>query len=128
MYVRFVVLSADEDSQRLEGLFQAAFKLRREGALVEYEEEWFREIWLWFNEHLKEPDRFSRSDRPGAAPKAVGWFKDSAAEHLRRMRDLAALLEHHGVPTRMLRTDRPGYVVYEDDYQVAAVPFADTGA
>jgi hypothetical protein len=39
---------------------------------------------------------------------------------------LAVLLEHHGIATKKIRTDRPGYVVYEDAFQVAAVPFNDT--
>jgi hypothetical protein len=33
------------------------------------------------------------------------------------------MLERCGILTEMLRTDKPGYVVYEDKYQVAAVPF-----
>jgi hypothetical protein len=41
---------------------------------------------------------------------------------------MAALLERCGIPTEMLRTWRPGYVVYEDAYQVVAVPFRDTRA
>jgi hypothetical protein len=41
---------------------------------------------------------------------------------------LAAVLEQHGVSVEMLRTSKPGYVVYEDRYQVVAVPFRDTGA
>jgi len=30
------------------------------------------------------------------------------------------------VPTFVVRTKRPGFVVYQDDIQVAAVPFRDT--
>jgi hypothetical protein len=41
------------------------------------------------------------------------------------MRELAALLETSGVHTRMITTRRPGYIVYEDSHQVAAVPFRD---
>lgn len=36
---------------------------------------------------------------------------------------MAAILEEYGVPTRTLTTERPGYVVYEDDFQVVAEPF-----
>ncbi|MFY7916503.1 MAG: hypothetical protein ACOVPA_17750, partial [Rubrivivax sp.] len=56
------------------------------------------------------------------------WFKDTAAEHIRQMRLLADILERHGIQVDMLRTRRPGYVVYEDDHQVAAEPYSDTGA
>ena len=65
----------------------------------------------------------SRSRRRYAQPKAVCWFKPTAHEHIARIRELQALLEICGVGTKMLRTNRPGYAVYEDEYQVAAEPF-----
>lgn len=42
------------------------------------------------------------------------------------MREMVLLLEHHDVPIRMVKTTRPGYVVYEDEFQIVAVPFADS--
>jgi hypothetical protein len=57
---------------------------------------------------------------------AISWFKDTAHEHLARVRELVVILEHHGVPVRMLKADRVGYVVYEDEFQIVAQPFADT--
>jgi hypothetical protein len=32
------------------------------------------------------------------------------------------------VAVEMITTERPGFLVYEDEYQVVAEPFADTGA
>jgi hypothetical protein len=34
------------------------------------------------------------------------------------------MLENHGVSVQMLKTERVGYVVYEDEYQIVAEPFA----
>lgn len=42
------------------------------------------------------------------------------------MREIAAILEAHGVITEMIRTERPGYIVYQDEYQIVAEPFMDT--
>ncbi len=42
------------------------------------------------------------------------------------MRAFAEILERHGMAVRMIHTDRPGYVLYEDEFQIAAYPFADT--
>jgi len=39
---------------------------------------------------------------------------------------MVALLKRHDVPVRMIKSDRPGYVVYEDGFQIVAVPFADS--
>ena len=49
-------------------------------------------------------------------------------QHIDRgwIRGLVAILQNHGIPVRMLKADRVGYVVYEDEYQVVAEPFADT--
>ncbi len=35
------------------------------------------------------------------------------------------MLESHGVPVRRLWTRHPGYIVYEDAFQVVTVPFRD---
>lgn len=35
------------------------------------------------------------------------------------------MVEQAGVYVRVLRTRRPGYIVYDDEYQVVAEPFAD---
>jgi len=35
------------------------------------------------------------------------------------------ILEQHNVYVRVLKTDRPGYIVYEDEHQVVAEPFAN---
>jgi hypothetical protein len=39
---------------------------------------------------------------------------------------LVVIPEHHGISVRMLKADRVGYIVYEDDFQIVAEPFADT--
>jgi hypothetical protein len=123
MFIRFVVTHRHSRSGYQQGVFSALYQLEREGKLEDYEQEWFHGIEKWFDTHLKRPDRFSRSSRPDAAAKAVSWFKATAREHVTRMRELASLLEHKDVFVEELRTEKPGYVVYEDDTQVAAVPF-----
>jgi hypothetical protein len=127
-YVRFVVLVKDEDSQRLRGVFQAAYDLRDSKRLADEEQQSLVTALKWFSQNLSIPTRFSRSTRPHRHSNAISWYKDHAAEHIARMRQLVAVLERHDVRTQMLVTDRPGYVVYEDDYQIAAVPFRETVA
>jgi len=58
----------------------------------------------------------------------LSWLKDSARVHVEKVRRIANMLAAHGVPIETITTDRPGYVVYEDDYQIVAEPFSDTGA
>lgn len=123
MYVRFVVEEIDPNSGVARGIVQAAYQLWRSGALSAAEEAWWAEIRTWLNVDLAAPDRLARSRRPGANWCAISWFKASATGHIARARELASLLAQHNIASRMLTTERPGYVVYEDEYQVAAEPF-----
>lgn len=124
-FVRFVTGRLHKDSQFEEGIFVAAFRLRREGRLADYEEDLLRELFRWFHERLEKPAGLSRSTRPRRKRKAVSWLKSSAKEHLGRIREMAAILENHGMVVRMIKTERPGYIVYGDEFQITAEPFAD---
>jgi hypothetical protein len=55
----------------------------------------------------------------------VCWFKSSATQHIGRIHEMVYILEQHNVYVRVLKTDRPGYIVYEDEHQVVAEPFAN---
>ena len=124
MFVRFVVTERHATSLQQRGVFSALYQLQRDDQLAGHEKAWFAEAETWFNDHLEPPDRFQLSKRPGAPHAAITWLKASAVEHVRRMRDLVALLQHKDTQVEELTTDRPGYIVYEDEHQVAAVPFA----
>lgn len=123
MFVRFAISEKDEDSLQGRGIFTAIYQLKHQGELEPHELIWFTEIEKWFSRNLRGPSRLSRSRRPHSPNRAICWLKMTAVEHVSRMRELAAILEYKGVPVQELRTERPGYVVYEDEYQVAATPF-----
>ena len=126
MFVRFVIQRNDQDSGRRQGLFQAMTDLEDAGLLAAHEQEQYDEIYEWFRKHLRKPRSFTRSTKPHAKKVALSWFKDGAAEHIRNMRAIVAILDAHGIQVEVLSTERPGYVVYEDTYQVAAEPFSET--
>ena len=123
MYFRFVVAERHPVSQEPIGLFSRAWELEESGALAPWQTKWWRDTAAWFARSLPEPERAARSRRPNAPNRAVFWFKATAREHLTRMREVAALLEQHDIRTEILQTERPGYIVYEDEFQVAAEPF-----
>ena len=84
------------------------------------------EIYNWFKKNLSVPHVQSSSSNHYAKPKAISWFKDSAKDHIEKMRQYAQILESHDYPIKQLLTDRPGKVLYEDEFQIAAIPFGDT--
>jgi hypothetical protein len=130
LFLRFVVSDIDKDSERESGVFQAIHKLDTEGRLQDSERESYTELAAWFDANLKKPARFTASKPPfyRKRNRAISWFKDTAGEHVARAWQMAAMLERHGVPVRLKKAARVGYVVYEDEFQVVAEPFANTRA
>jgi hypothetical protein len=116
MYVRFVVRSDKDRPCSLTGVITEARILRDRGVLEPHEQEWLEQIFEWYNDHLPCPPfsqkRWSKN--------AISWFKDGAGDLIKRIWDVVALLKEHGVPVRILRTDKPGMILYEDEFQVVA--------
>ena len=128
MYLRFVIAEINRASECELGIFQAAYNLRDDGKLHSYEESHLDELRQWFDIYLKEPTRFTTANPPFYRKKnrAISWFKASAKEHIARIRKMVAILENHGITVQMIKTERVGYVVYEDEHQVVAEPYSDT--
>ena len=128
MFLRFVTSDLDEESHQELGVFHAAGNLRDSGLLSEHDEEILQEIRDWFSDNLEKPARFTNAKLPHYRKRknGISWFKASAQEHIGKIREIIAILENYDVSVCMIKTDRPGYVVYEDQFQVVAVPFADS--
>lgn len=126
MLLRFVVSVVDPGSGRRRGVLHAAARLRESDQVSATDRQHLRDLADWFEEHLERPTTFAISSRPHAKAQALSWFKHTAVRHIARMREFAQILGTYGVVVEVIRTRRPGYVVFEDEYQVTAYPFADT--
>jgi hypothetical protein len=120
MFVRFVVGADAENASWLTGVITEARILRDDGELFRYESELLREVFDWLNEHLPCPP-FQAKLRSGEwTADAVSWFRADAKGPLGRIWDIVAILREHGVPVRLVTTDKPGKIVYSDQYQIVA--------
>jgi hypothetical protein len=117
-YIRFIVRSDHPSRTRCTGVVASLRILGEEGRLPEYHREYSLEIFERLNEGLPCPP-FEGSGWPSDS---VSWFKDTAPaqEWISCFRDIVAILEDSDVDVGMLTTDRPGIIVYEDDFQVVA--------
>jgi hypothetical protein len=127
MYLRFVVAQIHDDTQRELGVFHALKYLRDAGKLLEHEEVEHDAFRDWFGENLEKPTRFTAAKPPyyRKQSKAISWFKDTAHQHIARIRSVLTILENHGITVRTLTTERVGYIVYEDEFQIVAEPFTE---
>jgi hypothetical protein len=126
MLLRFVLPRSHPDTGVEEGVFGAAYDLR-EGTLISIlDRQSLENLLAWFGTNLATPQRFNTSRSKGYYRRksaGISWLKPTAAEHIAKMRALVAILEKNGYLVSQITTDRPGYVVFEDDHQVVAEPF-----
>ena len=130
MYFRLVTSTTDADSQRRLGVFHPAYDLYRalrDRSPDHHDVQALKELLVWFEENLDTPSRL-RSRRCGQTKTAICWFKDSAKGHIQRLFEVRRILQDNGITSEIVNTDRPGVVLYEDAYQIAAIPFADSDA
>jgi hypothetical protein len=127
--VRFVVSQTHAESGVQGGLVAAAYALRDAEDVSQEHRQALSELLLWFEKHLPAPNRFNRTSSKGyyrRNQKGIAWFRDTAENHISRMHELKRIAEANGHCVALIREDRVGYIVYEDDVQVIAEPFADT--
>ena len=120
MYVRVATIQKYATSHQNAGVFQRAYDLYHSGDLDPSDASRLESILLWFERNLPLPDRSKLH------PRAIFWFKPGAGKTARRVWDLAARVKEHGPAVEIVKTRRPGFILYEDDHQVAAIPFRDT--
>ena len=119
------------DTGVADGLFGVAYAVRDSEETSTSDRESLTEQLAWFLQNLPIPKRFNRSSSKGyyrRRTKGIAWFRDDAQEHISRMHVIKRIVEANGHAVHLVREDRIGYVVYEDDVQVIAEPFADTRA
>ena len=123
MFIRFVSGEIDECSHVLAGLFSAAYRLRTDHDVPDYDLDALNEVRAWFNVHLWSPFDFLPYSE--AYDRAVCWFKPTAREHLARAWELVSILERNDMFIWIVKSQQTGYVYYEDEAQVFAEPYRD---
>ena len=113
-YVRLSVPAWHWGTADGQGIFRVAGYVQDKVRLTEEQNDELAATLRWFNKRL--PVARIRE------PRAIFWFKFSAAECRRRVSRLARQLREFGVGIVITETNLPGKVVYEDEFQVAAIP------
>lgn len=133
MYLRFTSADAVDLGLRggkavHRGIFGPAYAVRRDKTHPLYLRTAIREELLWFEDKLPVPTRghFQVRSKGWWYYQGICWFKSDAREMIRRAFGLRDLLAECDIFISQLRTDRPGQILYKDDYQIIAKPAAAT--
>lgn len=116
-YIRFEIISKGEQVNNLEqGIFQAATLALEWRTVTGSDADELNELHAWFNKNLEKPSSVGRD----ALRRGICWFKAGATEHISRILSMAQILDRNGVHVKQIKTDKPGYVIYEDEWQLVA--------
>jgi hypothetical protein len=126
MFIRFTTDQLDDDTAMPVGIFTVAYRLIECPCLTQYQLAEIENVLQWFRVELPIPSKFSRSIKRRCDDRGICWFKSSASICIQNARYLAYLVSEHDVVVNELSTKIPGYLVYEDEFQVVAEPFSNT--
>jgi hypothetical protein len=118
-YIRFVIGQKDDDSHVEQGIFSAAAQALDSQIVIGHDADHLNELRTWFNKNLQAPTAFGR----GSLHLGICWFKTASTEHISKIWEMIDILERNGIYVKKIRTNRPGYIIYEDEWQLVAEPF-----
>ena len=98
------------------GIFRAAARVEMRSHLTVWSRELLRSSLDWFNDNLPVP----RLDDPDW--RALFWFRPQS-DVVREMWQLVAILREEEVAVGLRYTKMPGRIVYQDEFQIAAIPY-----
>lgn len=117
-FIRFIVSTDHPSRTRCTGVVASLRILGEEGRLPDYHLDFSKELFERLNDGLPCPP-FEESNW---SSDCISWFKDTepAQKWISVFRDLIAILEDADMDVGTLKTEHPGMIVYEDEYQVVA--------
>jgi hypothetical protein len=117
-YVRFVIGREGDDIQVERGIFQGVALALEWGNITGSDADELKNLLAWFGKNLEKPTSIGRDKlRFG-----ICWFKAGSTEHVSRIWEMVRILERNRIYVKKIRTDKPGYVIYEDGWQLVAEP------
>jgi len=116
-YVRFRSTSPNKNGLHV-GVFGLVNGLGRNWMLAPDEWRFWRENNDWYDAAFPQPPVY----REKVHPRAAAWFKSTASDFLERVPGYLAILDAHRIAWEEVRTTDPGTIIYEDEYQVVAIP------
>lgn len=115
-YIRFVIGRDPADHRDERGIFQGVALALEWETIIGSDADALRKLQAWFGQHLKKPTSSGRDEHRFG----VCWFKTDATRYIEQIQEMVVILERNGISVQKIKTDKPGYLIYEDDWQLVA--------
>jgi hypothetical protein len=119
MFIKYLPLSLDaiELGSEEKGFLDLARHLVQAGVLTDLTLSTLEGHLIWVDNHVPKP--VQRAEKHDSF--TVTWWK-TQPELLVRLNEVKKILEENEIWIEMVRTESPGQILYEDDFQIVALP------
>ncbi len=124
MFIRFITEENDSRTGKPKGICTLAYELIENGELYVEDEKSLKKCLLWVEKNVPIPTRFSRANNEYRKNTGgLSWLKPEADEAVSRFWKVKNTIDIAGYSTKVVKTKNPGKMVYEDSFQIVAIPF-----
>lgn len=126
MYLRFITDEIDLRTGKPKGMFTLAYELIQARVLSNNDEALLKGSLKWVEVNIPIPTRFSRtSNEYRKNTGGLCWLKSESDEVVSKHWNIKNIVEITGYSIRLVKTENPGKMVYEDEFQIVALPFSN---
>jgi hypothetical protein len=116
MFIKYIPLSLDAAESEEKGFLEMARYLTETGVLNEDNQNCLSTHLQWVDAHVPKPSQRAQFTHE----LAVTWWK-LHPELFTRLNEVRKILEENEIWIEIVETEKPGTIVYEDDFQVIAL-------
>ena len=121
-YTKFITLFLDDIDDEEKGFYNAALYLNEFGILSEEKKKKLENNLKWIDSNLNKRPDFNQNQDELSLDIPMTWLKGNASEHIIRMNEIKDIMEENDILVEVLETDDLGTILYEDEFQVVALP------
>ena len=116
-YIRYVVDDGEKSDEDMDGLITILNLNIKEGKVGKQDKELFRDLLDWLNEKVPVPPYKSNKDYWTIDSLAYWKLKNNEKIH-EMMYILIGICDRINLKTKIIETESPGFILYEDAYQI----------
>ena len=117
-YTRYVIDDGESDDDEMDGVITILKAKIKEGIVDTHDSQLYEEVMSWYNEVLPVPPY--NANRGYWTINSLAYWKSDQREIHEYMFSLVGICERINLKTKVILTNDPGFILYEDAFQVVA--------
>ncbi len=117
-YTRYVIDDGERDDGEMDGVITILMDKVKEKIVDAYDSQLYEEVMSWYNEVVPVPPYYA--NRGYWTINSLAYWKSDRREIHEYMFSLIGICERVNLKTKVILTNDPGFILYEDAFQVVA--------